>query len=390
MALQPGFFAPVLPAAAAAFTKPAAEEGEGLSVASAGAVTAADCLVVERYRCDAIGRRWRGAKLRHSWNLRLSGGGTELGLAVEILQSRVSGRKRVLVDGREVFCTRSQIFGWSFEHAASCTRITLRSEGDGFRLSCEPAKRQSGQGAVGPDPLGATLPNVLGTPRGVDIAPEVGSRSSSAPCSSIEELHPALPSPIAVVHFAVAPVAGGDREGPRTPRRRLVAELPLPHPQVNLPERCSPATAAAESGRHALPELAMPWPRARTLPPHLEKAACDKVNVARPFVKVELAAPAAVEPFLGSPRRAGSVSRSAAARPAPRSGPASLIPGHPAAVVPHPERPLHPSMWPARAAAHVQQLTPPLRHYSARGSRLVVGGEVLPSGGIWRMPLLSA
>lgn len=241
MALQPGF-APVLLAAPA---------DEGLAAASAGVVTtrtaAAECAAVKRYRCDAIGRRWRGAKLRHSWLLRLGGGGcTELGLVVEILESRVSGRKRVLVDGREVFRTCAHVFRWSFEHSASCTRISLRSEGDGFRLSCEPgtnANRQSGQGATGPDPLGATLPNVLGTPRSIDIAAKIGplrcSRSSSATRSSIAEaLCPALLSPrcdaLAVVHFAVAPVAGGGREGPRTPRRRLVAELPLPRPQVRL------------------------------------------------------------------------------------------------------------------------------------------------------------
>jgi len=92
------------------------------------------------YRCDSIGKRMRGSKLRHSWTLRLNGdsAGTSSSeeVCVELLHSRLTGRKRIFLDGKEVHQTRKRSLSWSFVHPSQ-VRVTLFSEGTGFQLRCD-------------------------------------------------------------------------------------------------------------------------------------------------------------------------------------------------------------------------------------------------------------
>mmetsp|Transcript_15373 Transcript_15373/g.33800 ORF Transcript_15373/g.33800 Transcript_15373/m.33800 type:complete len:861 (-) Transcript_15373:119-2701(-) len=90
------------------------------------------------YRCEPIGRRMRATKLRHAWTLHLAG--EEAETRVELLHSRLTGKKEVLVDGRRVYETRERSLRCSWMHASS--RLTLRSENGRHQLLCEDTLEQ--------------------------------------------------------------------------------------------------------------------------------------------------------------------------------------------------------------------------------------------------------
>merc|ERR1740129_859255 len=81
-----------------------------------------------------------GLRLRHAWTAHLGcdcdGGGGNF-VHIELLHSRLSGKKRVFVDGKQLFRTRHRHLRWTYEHPSTQARITLSSDGDGFQLQCE-------------------------------------------------------------------------------------------------------------------------------------------------------------------------------------------------------------------------------------------------------------
>lgn len=92
---------------------------------------------VSRYQCDTVGRHFYSKRIRHSWTLKLNSNRSRKAetLCVEVLHSRLSGNKRVHVDGVQVFQTRARQLSWSLTHASG-VEISVRSDGHGFRLCC--------------------------------------------------------------------------------------------------------------------------------------------------------------------------------------------------------------------------------------------------------------
>uniref|UniRef100_A0A7S1EYG3 Uncharacterized protein n=1 Tax=Noctiluca scintillans TaxID=2966 RepID=A0A7S1EYG3_NOCSC len=90
------------------------------------------------YRCEPVGRRMRSTKLRHAWMLRLG----EQETRIELVHSKLSGKKQVLVDGEEVFTTRQRCLDWSWEHTSQ-VRISLRSENGNPELWCKEPEREA-------------------------------------------------------------------------------------------------------------------------------------------------------------------------------------------------------------------------------------------------------
>lgn len=88
-----------------------------------------------QFRCSSPERSLQPAKLRYSWTLRLGDEPTEA--KVELLYSRRTGKKQVLIDGKSMFKTFQQSFDWSWEHPESQARILLRSENGYHELFCE-------------------------------------------------------------------------------------------------------------------------------------------------------------------------------------------------------------------------------------------------------------
>lgn len=96
------------------------------------------------YSCKSLGKRMRRKMpgwassvppLQHSWTLHLAGEPCET--RVELLHSRVTGKKEVLVNGKVVFSTREKRLNWSWEHLPSQNRISLRSESGHHQLQCK-------------------------------------------------------------------------------------------------------------------------------------------------------------------------------------------------------------------------------------------------------------
>ncbi|CAE6947781.1 unnamed protein product [Symbiodinium sp. KB8] len=85
------------------------------------------------YKVDHIGRTVKSTKLRHAWTLYLC----EAEVKVELEHSRLTGKKKVLVDGKLLFSTTDKNLHWCWEHPVSKARITLNSENGKHVLRCE-------------------------------------------------------------------------------------------------------------------------------------------------------------------------------------------------------------------------------------------------------------
>jgi len=85
------------------------------------------------YKVDHIGRTVKSTKLRHAWTLYLC----EAEVKVELEHSRLTGKKKVLVDGKLLFSTTDKNLHWCWEHPDSKARITLNSENGKHVLRCE-------------------------------------------------------------------------------------------------------------------------------------------------------------------------------------------------------------------------------------------------------------
>jgi len=94
---------------------------------------------VESYRCVGIGRRMRATKLQHTWTLRMSEVSSdpqaEGEVRLDLVHSRITGCRRILLDGKEVFRTRRRLLMWSFKHNSGM-EILLCSKGKGYNLQC--------------------------------------------------------------------------------------------------------------------------------------------------------------------------------------------------------------------------------------------------------------
>eukprot|EP00928_Gymnodinium_smaydae_P067828 TRINITY_DN5081_c0_g1_i1.p1 TRINITY_DN5081_c0_g1~~TRINITY_DN5081_c0_g1_i1.p1 ORF type:complete len:843 (+),score=98.96 TRINITY_DN5081_c0_g1_i1:237-2531(+) len=129
-----------------------AGDGRGCRTVPVALTTSAGpyCLAVPPlYRCDAVGPRVAASKVRHRWSLLLRCDETSrkgerpsgqdniaFALRLDLLHSRVSGVKRVYVDGQQVYKTRRKNLAWSYVHEPTATLLSLTSESDGFRLNC--------------------------------------------------------------------------------------------------------------------------------------------------------------------------------------------------------------------------------------------------------------
>ena len=85
------------------------------------------------YKVDHIGRTVKSTKLRHAWTLYL--GDSEI--KVELEHSRLTGKKKVLVDGKLLFSTSDRHLNWCWKHPESKAQISLISENGKHVLRCE-------------------------------------------------------------------------------------------------------------------------------------------------------------------------------------------------------------------------------------------------------------
>ncbi|CAK0887439.1 unnamed protein product, partial [Prorocentrum cordatum] len=87
-----------------------------------------------QYAMEQVGRHLRSSKERHCWTLG-SLGGAAGAAKVELEHSKVSGKRRVLMDGDLVFSTKERTFNWTWEHPALRSQITIQSDNGHHRLS---------------------------------------------------------------------------------------------------------------------------------------------------------------------------------------------------------------------------------------------------------------
>eukprot|EP00930_Biecheleria_cincta_P092356 TRINITY_DN8222_c0_g3_i1.p1 TRINITY_DN8222_c0_g3~~TRINITY_DN8222_c0_g3_i1.p1 ORF type:complete len:515 (-),score=79.98 TRINITY_DN8222_c0_g3_i1:181-1725(-) len=104
--------------------------------ASVSFSTSSACCVAQ-YQCECVGRHFYSKRIRHSWtlNLKRKKSCEAETLRLEVVHSRLSGRKRVHIDGIEVFQTRARQLSWSLTHASGA-EISVRSYGQGFCMGC--------------------------------------------------------------------------------------------------------------------------------------------------------------------------------------------------------------------------------------------------------------
>eukprot|EP00931_Biecheleriopsis_adriatica_P007589 TRINITY_DN108859_c0_g1_i1.p1 TRINITY_DN108859_c0_g1~~TRINITY_DN108859_c0_g1_i1.p1 ORF type:complete len:732 (+),score=144.58 TRINITY_DN108859_c0_g1_i1:66-2198(+) len=100
------------------------------------------------YKVDHIGRHVRSSKLRHAWTLFLAGEAREV--KVELEHSRLSGKKKVLIDGKLVFSTKEKRLCWSWEHPGSKALISLHSENGNHSLRCQEPEAEPATAAEAP------------------------------------------------------------------------------------------------------------------------------------------------------------------------------------------------------------------------------------------------
>lgn len=99
------------------------------------------------YKVEHVGKLMRFSKLRHSWTLFLSNEAEEV--KVELEHSKVSGKKKVLINGEVVFSTKERSLRWSWQDPRSKACITLFSENGNHSLRCEDGVSQlPGQGGT--------------------------------------------------------------------------------------------------------------------------------------------------------------------------------------------------------------------------------------------------
>jgi len=113
------------------------EGGPGSASYEPGAAAASHTAM---YRCDPIGRRMRGSKLRHAWTLHLTGETQET--TIELMHSRGTGKKEVRVDGKVMFSTKERCLDWYWVHSASQARISLHSDNGNHQLLCDDPQRE--------------------------------------------------------------------------------------------------------------------------------------------------------------------------------------------------------------------------------------------------------
>lgn len=102
-----------------------------------------DC--ASHYQCETVGRHFFSKRIRHSWTLKLNSHRSSKPetLRVEVVHSQLSGKKRVHVDGIQVFQTRARQLSWSFAHASG-VEISVQSDGQGFRICCHEPQSDAG------------------------------------------------------------------------------------------------------------------------------------------------------------------------------------------------------------------------------------------------------
>jgi len=143
------------------------------------------------YRCDPVGRHMQNSKLRHVWMLRLAGEVRDM--KVELIHSRSTGKKQVLVDGKVMFSTREKSLNWSWEHLPSNARIILRSENGSHQLLCHDFEREQ---APAQEHLASNARHARASNGGQcsPRSPEIKPRSS--PASSATTCSPQSPAPL--------------------------------------------------------------------------------------------------------------------------------------------------------------------------------------------------
>lgn len=128
---------------------PVVTQNEGNGVlntenASVSFSTSSACFVAQ-YQCELVGRHFYSKRIRHSWTLHLKRTKSYVAqtLRLDVVHSQLSGRKRVLVDGIEVFQTRARQLSWSLMHASG-VEISVRSNREGFNIGCHELQTDPG------------------------------------------------------------------------------------------------------------------------------------------------------------------------------------------------------------------------------------------------------
>lgn len=131
------------------------------------------------YQVNQLGRWFGSSKLRHVWTLSLD----ESKVMVELEHSRMTGKKKVLIDGKVVYSTREKKLTWSWVHPASLAKISLTSENGKHELECEePEKRHSQGESEGTEPEALAAPDESpGVVRPPSTKPRRRRRGSGSP-----------------------------------------------------------------------------------------------------------------------------------------------------------------------------------------------------------------
>lgn len=153
----PGGFSNVVPTTVSRWWKITDTASDVHSIASADTKSTTSS-AVSLFQKDSVGRHMRRTKVRHSWTLNLASDDV---VNIEVLHSRLTGHKRVVVDGEEVFNTRKTHWDWSYQHISGA-RVTLRSAGHGFQLQCdEPESEADAEDVAGLDSAAEELERIL-------------------------------------------------------------------------------------------------------------------------------------------------------------------------------------------------------------------------------------
>lgn len=189
------------------------------------------------YRCDSPERVLQPAKLRYSWTVR---GHSRRETKIELLYSRRTGKKQVLIDGKAVFKTFQQSFDWCWEHPELQTLFLMRSENGHHELFCDELPSSS----VAPE-----------EELELELLEEPGVAAAGLPGDEEEEAEPAPAAASAAVPAMPVPVSwrepqvGGSSlfgaQAPCTPRSGSLALAQAPAISIAHQVEAGPATTAA-------------------------------------------------------------------------------------------------------------------------------------------------
>lgn len=152
-------------------------------------------LLHSSYHCDCIGRKVPRTKLRHTWMVQVCRSShTPSEIMVEFVDSRMTGRKSVYVDGKLVHKKPKMCsLKWSFDHASGVKLSLFPTSGVEYQLLCSVAGAKTSAAAIScANTPSETLPHaeddskLLPNDEVLDDCPENAKNSSGQPLHHVD------------------------------------------------------------------------------------------------------------------------------------------------------------------------------------------------------------